>query len=53
MQNLIALCDEAKTIISLLTRCVIGFRKISECFGIKGDQLEIKKESLIIDVISV
>jgi hypothetical protein len=39
-------CREATTILSLLMRCLLGIKKLTECFQVSGDSLILNKEVL-------
>lgn len=52
VETLIKKCREASIIISLLTRCVIGLRKIEDCFSIDNKKLVINYEALKPDKIT-
>jgi hypothetical protein len=42
----IAKCGEASILLALLMRCLIGLRKLNECFQIKNGQLTWNKDAL-------
>ena len=46
-------CRQACIRISLLVRCVIGIRSLTECFEIKKSKITVKNEALKLDVIHV
>jgi hypothetical protein len=46
LETLIDQCREASIMMSLLTRCVMGIRNISDCFHVKNDKIEVKYEAL-------
>jgi chorismate mutase len=46
IEELITQCREGAILVSLLTRCVSGIRKLEECFAVKEGRLTVNYESL-------
>lgn len=47
LKELISICREAYTIVSLITRCVLRYRTLAECFEIKSKKLMINQQALM------